>query len=86
MAVGPADGKKTDLVLETGIYNLTQDKAPGLVHFGTAESTPILLVRLKRRNDREGIPRGPFPGGDSCGRAATASGFSPPDRSIATSA
>jgi hypothetical protein len=47
VAVGPADGKNTDLVLETGIYNLTQDEAPGLVHFGTAESTPILLVRLK---------------------------------------
>ena len=47
VAVGPADGENTDLVLETGIYNLTQDEAPGLVHFGTAESTPILLVRLK---------------------------------------
>lgn len=47
VAVGPADGENADVVLETGIYNLTQDEAPGLVHFGTAESTPILLVRLK---------------------------------------
>jgi len=47
VAIGPADGENADLVLETGIYNLTQDEAPGLVHFGTAEATPILLVRLK---------------------------------------
>jgi hypothetical protein len=47
VAIGPADGENTDLVLETGIYNLTQDEAPGLLHFGTTRTTPMLLVRLK---------------------------------------
>jgi hypothetical protein len=46
-AVGFADGQNPDVVLETGIYNLTQDEAPGLLHFGSAESIPILLVRLQ---------------------------------------
>jgi hypothetical protein len=35
------------LALETGIYNLTQDEAPALLHFGTTETTPVLLVRLQ---------------------------------------
>ena len=47
VAIGLADGENTDLVLETGLNNLTQDEAPGLLHFGTDESTAILLVRLK---------------------------------------
>jgi hypothetical protein len=42
-----ADGKDTDLVLETGVYNLTQEEAPALLHFGAEQSQPILLVRLK---------------------------------------
>lgn len=46
-AIGFADGKNTDLVLETGINNLTQDEAPGLLHQGTDRSTPVLLVRLQ---------------------------------------
>jgi hypothetical protein len=44
--VGFADGKNADLALETGIYNLTQEESPGLLHHGTEESTPVLLVRL----------------------------------------
>ena len=47
VAIGFADGKNTDLVLETGIYNLTQEEAPALLHHGSRESTPVLLVRLK---------------------------------------
>jgi hypothetical protein len=35
------------LAFETGIYDLTQDEAPGLLHYGTAESQPVLLVRLQ---------------------------------------
>ncbi|MGO9918758.1 MAG: hypothetical protein ACLQIB_29175 [Isosphaeraceae bacterium] len=42
-----ADGKDADLVLETGVYNLTQEEAPALLHFGAAQSQPMLLVRLK---------------------------------------
>jgi hypothetical protein len=41
------DGKNTDTVLETGVYNLTQDEAPALLHFSAEQSQPILLVRLK---------------------------------------
>jgi hypothetical protein len=44
--IGFADGKNADLALETGIYNLTQEEAPALLHHGTEESTPVLLVRL----------------------------------------
>jgi hypothetical protein len=47
VAVGFADGKNTNLTFETGIYDLTQDEAPGLLHFGTGESQPVLLVRLQ---------------------------------------
>ena len=42
-----ADGQNTDLVLETGVYNLTQEEAPALLHFGAEQSQPILLVRLQ---------------------------------------
>ncbi len=42
-----ADGRNTDTVLETGVYNLTQDEAPGLLHLGAERSQPVLLVRLK---------------------------------------
>jgi hypothetical protein len=52
--VGFADGKNADLALETGIYNLTQDEAPALLHHGTEESTPVLLVRLQEPSDGGG--------------------------------
>ena len=42
-----ADGQNSDLVLETGVYNLTQEEAPALLHFGAEQSQPILLVRLQ---------------------------------------
>jgi hypothetical protein len=47
LAIGFADGKNADVALETGIYNLTQEEAPALLHRGTGESTAVLLVRLK---------------------------------------
>jgi len=47
VAIGFADGQKEEVVLETGIYNLTQEEAPALVHFGTTQTTPVLLVRLQ---------------------------------------
>ena len=46
-AIGFADGKNTDVVLETGIQNLTQDEAPALLHQGNDRSGPVLLVRLQ---------------------------------------
>ena len=41
-----ADGTNTDLVMETGIYNLTQDQADVFVHFGPEQTQTALLVRL----------------------------------------
>ena len=41
-----ADGTNPDLVMETGIYNLTQDQAEVMVHFGPEQTQTILLVRL----------------------------------------
>ncbi len=46
------DGKNSDVVLETGIYNLTKDEAPALLHFGADQSQPKLLVRLKPPTDQ----------------------------------
>lgn len=48
VAIGFSDGKNADIALETGLYNLTQDEAPGLLHMGTDQSEPVLLVRLKQ--------------------------------------
>ena len=41
-----ADGSNADLVMETGVYNLTQDQAEVMVHFGPTETQTALLVRL----------------------------------------
>lgn len=54
VAVGFADGKNADIVLETGMYNLTQDEAPGLLHRGEDESQPVLLVRLPNADEASG--------------------------------
>ena len=40
-------GKTNDRVFEAGIYNLTQDQTPVLVHLGTEKTEQLLLVRLK---------------------------------------
>jgi hypothetical protein len=41
-----ADGTNPDLVMETGIYNLTQDECSALVHFGPEKTQTWLMVRL----------------------------------------
>jgi len=41
-----ADGKNTDIIMETGIYNLTQDQTEALVHFGKDKTQRWLMVRL----------------------------------------
>jgi len=41
-----ADGTNPDLIMETGVYNLTQDTADVLVHFGPEKTQEALLVRL----------------------------------------
>ena len=44
-------GESEDVVAETGLYNLTQDEAPLLVHFGTDYVENYLLVRLEQPED-----------------------------------
>jgi hypothetical protein len=39
-------GDNSDVVMETGLYNLTQPEAPALVHYGTTRNETMLLVRL----------------------------------------
>ena len=44
-----AKGKQSPII-ETGLYNLTQDTAPALIHFGDGQTQQWLLVRLKDPN------------------------------------
>lgn len=46
VAVTVGDNKST--VIETGIYNLTKDEAPALIHYGKDRTEQWLLVRLER--------------------------------------
>ena len=41
-------GESEEIVAETGLYNLTQDEAPLLVHFGTDRVENYLLVRMEQ--------------------------------------
>ena len=43
-----ADGKNTDIVMETGIYNLTLDQTEALVHFGKDKTQRFLMVRMEQ--------------------------------------
>ena len=40
-------GDKKSTVVETGLYNLTQDETPVLVHFGDQQTQTWLMVRLE---------------------------------------
>lgn len=41
-------GESESIVAETGLYNLTQEQAPVLVHFGAEKVENYLLVRLEQ--------------------------------------
>jgi hypothetical protein len=41
-------GKKKDRVFEAGIYNLTKDETPVLIHLGTDRTQQMLLVRVEQ--------------------------------------
>ena len=41
-------GDKKTTVFETGIYNLTKDQTPVLVHFGKDKTQQWLLVRVEK--------------------------------------
>ncbi len=47
------DGTNADIVMETGVFNLTQDTADVLVHFGPEKTQNILLVRLNESEQPE---------------------------------
>ena len=51
-----ADGTNKDIVMETGIYNLTQDQTDVLVHFGPEKSQTWKLVRLKESERPSAAP------------------------------
>lgn len=40
-------GENTENVFETGLYNLTKDEAPCLMHLGSDRTEQFLLVRLQ---------------------------------------
>lgn len=42
-----SDGKNTDVIMETGVFNLTQDQCEALVHFGKEKTQKWLMLRLK---------------------------------------
>ena len=44
-------GESETVVAETGLYNLTQEEAPVLVHFGSERTENYVLVRLDRPED-----------------------------------
>jgi len=48
-----ADGKNEDIVMETAIYNLTQDDTTALVHFGEDKTQTWLMVRLPEEEEEE---------------------------------
>jgi len=60
-------GESESVVVETGLYNLTQEEAPVLVHFGTERVEHWLLVRLespepeKATSDRTSAPSAAAP-------------------------
>jgi hypothetical protein len=41
-------GKKNDRIFEAGVYNLTKDQSPVLVHFGKDRTQQWLLVRIEQ--------------------------------------
>jgi hypothetical protein len=47
-------GESDEVVVETGLYNLTQNEAPALVHFGPDKTETWLLVRLDAPEGDEG--------------------------------
>jgi hypothetical protein len=42
-----ADGKNTDVIMESGLYNLTKDETLMLVHFGKNKTQKWRMVRLE---------------------------------------
>jgi len=45
-------GESDDIIVESGLYNLTQEDAPVLVHFGADRVEDWLLVRLENPEEQ----------------------------------
>jgi len=41
-------GNNKNLVIETGLYNLTKEESPCLVHYGPTSTQQEVLVRMKQ--------------------------------------
>jgi hypothetical protein len=41
-------GAKTEDVMETGLYNLTKDEVPALLHYGAERTEQWTLVRVQQ--------------------------------------
>ena len=66
-----ADGTNPNIVMETGIFNLTKDQAEVLVHFGPDKTQTWTLVRLKESERPEAsgeTSEGAGAGEDASGR------------------
>lgn len=46
-------GENDNLVAETGMFNLTKDEVPLMVHFGTQKTEQFLLIRLQNNEEDE---------------------------------
>ena len=54
-------GDNPDVVMETGLYNLTQEQTPVLIHKGKDDTDTNLLIRLKQPAQTQ-TPQPPAPG------------------------
>jgi hypothetical protein len=50
-AWSPTDEKNREIVMETGIYNLTEETTQALLHYGPDRTEQVLLVRLEQPSD-----------------------------------
>ena len=67
-------GDDRNTVLETGIYNLTQDQTPVLCHFGTSQTQTYMLARLPEpQHEPSDVPAAP-----ATNAAPSAPGDAPP--------
>jgi hypothetical protein len=48
------DDRDQRIIMETGIYNLTQSEATGMVHYGPTDMRVVQLVRLQDPNSESG--------------------------------
>jgi len=53
-----SDGKDTDIIMETGLFNLTQDQTEAFVHFGNKKTQQWLMVRLDQPKSNETAQEG----------------------------